>query len=89
MASEEHTQGWPEPAPPVHPTKRWALYVDYPIHRNVTGRLEKAVSFCIHWDDMARYIKWKHCFTEAHLDKVATDIYEHIFAVSQRINERQ
>jgi len=72
MASEAQKDGCPCPNAPVLPNERWALYINHPVPRKVTGRMEQAISSCIHRDKCTTYVFKKHNIEEARLDKIET-----------------
>jgi len=73
MASEAQKDGFSCPDAPVLPNECWALYISQPVPRKVMGRMEQAISSCIHRDKYATYIFKKHNIEEAQLDKIETE----------------
>ncbi len=73
MASEAQKDGFSCPDAPVLPNECWALYISQPVPRKVMGRMEQAISSCIHRDKYATYIFKKHNIKEAQLDKIETE----------------
>ena len=60
MAAELQTEVRTENNAAVLPTEWWARFITIQTQRKVTGMIEPAIVYSIHWENMTKYLYKKH-----------------------------